>query len=438
MAKPKLCLIPAAQGSRFYSVLPSDGVGDFNFARASAATRINKYGLIETVAISQSRLNYPLIDGVVKGCPHHLLEPQRTNLVTYSEAFDNAYWTKSGSSVIPNTVISPDGTTNAFKLVEDSATSDHYVGTQAWTTASLNGQDYTISCFAKRGENNFIQLLFSGATHDLSNYANFDLLNGVVGSSSNGVAKIEAMENGWYKCSFTSPTINTVATSQSFIWKIESATSIKAESYQGDGTSGVYIWGAQAEQGSYATSYIPTQGSASTRDGDVCNGAGNEQVINSTEGVLYFEGSSFIDSNFKSFSLSNGSVSDGDDNRVMIGFQDSILYANVRVGNVYQFNETLTISIDNNNKIALKYKSNDFALWVNGNEVKTGNNGTTFSQGVLNTLQFADGRPTTSVFNGNTKQIQYYNTTLTDVELEYMTSYRSLNEMVTELNLNEL
>jgi hypothetical protein len=69
MAKPKLALIPAAQGSKFYSVLPSDGVGDFDFARASAATRINKYGLIETVASGQSRLNYPLIDGVVNGCP---------------------------------------------------------------------------------------------------------------------------------------------------------------------------------------------------------------------------------------------------------------------------------------------------------------------------------------------------------------------------------
>jgi hypothetical protein len=86
MAKPKLALIPAAQGSKFYSVLPSDGVGDFDFARASAATRINKYGLIETVASGQSRLNYPLIDGVVNGCPSHLLEPTRSNLIVNSQA----------------------------------------------------------------------------------------------------------------------------------------------------------------------------------------------------------------------------------------------------------------------------------------------------------------------------------------------------------------
>ena len=92
MAKPKLALIPATQGSKFYSVLPSSGVGDFTFSRNSAATRINKDGLIETVAVGKSRLNYPLIDGKVVGCPSHLLEPQRTNVFQRSEEFSNAYW----------------------------------------------------------------------------------------------------------------------------------------------------------------------------------------------------------------------------------------------------------------------------------------------------------------------------------------------------------
>ena len=85
MAKPKLALIPAAQGSKFYSVLPSSGVGDFDFTRSGSATRINSQGLIETVANGVSRLNYPLIDGKVVGCPSHLLEPQRTNLCTNSK-----------------------------------------------------------------------------------------------------------------------------------------------------------------------------------------------------------------------------------------------------------------------------------------------------------------------------------------------------------------
>jgi hypothetical protein len=81
MAKPKLALIPSTVGGSVYSVLPSNGDGDFNFSRASAATRINAQGLIETVAVGDNRLNYPLLDGTVQTCPHLLLEGQRTNLV---------------------------------------------------------------------------------------------------------------------------------------------------------------------------------------------------------------------------------------------------------------------------------------------------------------------------------------------------------------------
>ena len=106
MAKPKLALIPAAQGTKFYSVLPSDGSGDFDFTRGSVATRINAQGLIENVASGQSRLDYPLIDGVQKGCPHHILEPARTNSFPYSESFSNSDWTKSDATITSNSIMS--------------------------------------------------------------------------------------------------------------------------------------------------------------------------------------------------------------------------------------------------------------------------------------------------------------------------------------------
>jgi hypothetical protein len=80
MAKPKLALIPSAQGSKFYSVLPSSGVGDFDFTRSGSATRINSQGLIETVANGVSRLNYPMIDGVVKGCPTSYFRTRNSKL----------------------------------------------------------------------------------------------------------------------------------------------------------------------------------------------------------------------------------------------------------------------------------------------------------------------------------------------------------------------
>ena len=141
MAKPKLALIPASQGTKLYSVLPADGVGDFNFSRNTVATRINKDGLIETVASGVSRLNYPLIDGVVNGCPSHLLEPERLQKIQYSEDFSNAYWTKSGSSVASG-FLSPDGGLNAFKLVQDTSNSTHELNTVKSVTSGLN---YTYS-----------------------------------------------------------------------------------------------------------------------------------------------------------------------------------------------------------------------------------------------------------------------------------------------------
>ena len=125
MAKPKLALIPAAQGDKFYSVLPSDGVGDFTFARASTGTRIAPTGLIEEVPSGDSRLNYDLLNGKVVNCPHYLLEPASTNLITYSEDFSNSSWTKADSSITSNSVISPDGALNGYKLTENTSNSLH-------------------------------------------------------------------------------------------------------------------------------------------------------------------------------------------------------------------------------------------------------------------------------------------------------------------------
>ena len=131
MAKPNLALIPATIGDKVYSILPNDSVGDFDFDRASTATRINAQGLIEEVASGENRLNYSLLDGEVVGCPHLLLEDEATNLLQYSEDFSNAAWSKSNSSITSNSVISPDGTQNADKLIPNA-------------TSSVNKYIYTI------------------------------------------------------------------------------------------------------------------------------------------------------------------------------------------------------------------------------------------------------------------------------------------------------
>jgi len=226
----------------------------FDFSRGSSATVVNKDGLIETVGSGEPRIDYK---DNSKGAL--LLEPSRTNLITQSESFSNSYWAKARLTATSNSVISPDGTLNASKIFGDGSNSWKYINRNGFSL--INQNYYTFSVFAKADTLNYVQLILSGATAE--NYQNFDLLNGVIGSGSNVFdAKIETFVNGWYKCSMTVLATST-ATTDLFIDLADSSTMSRAGSFLTSG--GIYIYGAQLEQGSYATSYIPTSGSVVTR-----------------------------------------------------------------------------------------------------------------------------------------------------------------------------
>ena len=179
---------------------------------------------------------------------------------------------------------------------------------------------------------------------------------------------------------------------------------------------------AQLEQGSYATSYIPTQGGVVTRVADVCNNGANEQVINSTEGVLYAEISALaLTSSLEMLSLNDGTYN----NVVLFRYYDTSsndIQFQVKVGGSLQASILFTLSDAKVfNKIALKYKENDFALWVNGAKVGTDTSGTTFSAETLNKLSFNRGDGGNPFFS-KTKALAVYNTALTDAELQALTS----------------
>ena len=393
MAKPNLALIPAAQGTKFYSVLPSDGVGDFDFTRASAATRVNKDGLIETVASGQSRLNYPLIDGVVSGCPSHLLEPSRTNVLQYSQDFTNAYWINNGVTVNADQAISPDGTLNADLLTGVSGG----FGVVRFSTWSATNN--VASCFAKKASSStFIIKNASGGVGGVT----FDLDNGIITSVSTGFeGEIENYGNGWYRC----VAIDRDGRSGTFSLGVNGAS------------QSIYMWGSQLEQ-TYKTSYIPTTNSSVTRVAETANGAGDANTFNDSEGVLFAEISALAnDGTNRRISISDGSTSD----RIVLGYTASSNQLIVLVSSNSVSGVASIVNIDNSlqfNKIALKYKLNDFALWINGIEVLTDNS--LNSPIGLNDLSF-EGSEDLYDFYGNIKQIQYFNTALTDAELQALT-----------------
>ena len=432
MAKiPSIALIPSGyKATKIYSVLPVDGSADLTFDRGTSddQTRVNSNGLIEDVAVDVPRLDY--LDG---GCPSLLLEPATTNLVTYSEDFSDASWNKTNATISSNAVISPKGDLTADKLVEDSSNTSH----QTWLSTPVVGNDYSFSVFAKIGERRYFSLSFSDNVRYLSQYT-FDLQNGVLTDSYNysGVTsnyKIENYGNGWYRFELSSNySFSTNVYARIFLENTSTPATVPSNSYLGDGTSGIYIWGAQLEEQSYATSYVPSLGTNGVRAAETASATGLSSYINSTEGVLYAETSSLAnDGTDRVITLSNGTTSQ----RVTLFYSatsNRIEYSIVLGTLQASGNYTLTDATDFA-KIALKYKENDFALYVNGLLVAVDTNGSTFSSGTLTKLAFDVGNGTFP-FYGKTKDLRVYNEALSDLELARLSGFTSFLEMRSYLN----
>jgi len=363
----------------------------------------------------------PRID-YTNGTGSLLLEPQSTNLLPYSEDFTQ--WSASGNIDVPILVseISPSGESQCgFLNINNAASSTKFNYLVFSTTSNIHTQ----SVFIKYHSRQWFQFASGGTAY----YANFDIQNGVIGNVSACTATIEDYGNGWYKCSIT--TAIAVAPSNYAIVAIDSGTALRLPNSTGLGS--YYVWGAQMEVGDYVSSYIPTNGSTVTRLADVCNNAGSSDLINSTEGVLYAEISALSDSGTnRILGISNG----GDfNNSVLLRFSSASnrIQAQVRLGGVYQCSLNYDVSDATEfNKIAFKYKQNDFSLYVNGVERATDTSGNVITG--LDVLDFDIS--TTNEFYGKTKNLKVFKRAMSDGELYLLTvtQYQSYQEMATALN----
>ena len=336
---------------------------------------------ISNVSVKEvTRDNVPRIDYTGGGCPHILAEPQRTNLLTYSEDFSDSSWYQGNTSVIANDVISPDGSLTADKVTFNAVPNANIQRTAATTVTS--GIDYTFSFYAK-------------SDSSVSN------VNINMGTGDESIL----VTNEWQRFTKTvSSTGTTIATTL--------VTRNSVSSY-------IYIWGAQLEEGSYATSYIPTSGSTVTRNQDIFTRDGIGSLINSTEGVLFVQGSILSDDGTTQII----SLFEAASSRVSLTFSSTLNRIQFYVA-INGYTNSVTINAEGFtktevNKIALRYGANNYALFING--VKEGENttqGNTFTVGSLTELTLSN----TSPFYGKVKQLQVYKTALTDTQLAALTS----------------
>jgi hypothetical protein len=244
------------------------------YTGATNGTFVNRSGLIERATTDQPRFDHGPASRQSLGL---LVEESRENLLLRSEEFDNSYWAKIRASVVPNVITAPDGTLTADKLVEDTQVGPHHVNRVSFSFT--NGVSYTLSGYYKAAERTriIVQLGNNGAPFPSggAHAGSFDLATGLVIAAGTSLtsATITPVGDGWYRCSVTA-TAQATATDTIFAaFLVESGDT---SSYAGDGTSGIYIWGAQLEVGAFPTSYIPTTTTALTRpvDSAVIDGTG--------------------------------------------------------------------------------------------------------------------------------------------------------------------
>jgi hypothetical protein len=239
-----ICITPnGVKAGKLYSIKPTDGSGDLSVVRATSATRVDANGLIEI---------------------------PRTNLALRSEEFNDASWVKERITVSANATTAPDGTLTADKVIENTDNNSHRI---RQNLSSTSGLSYSLSSYIKAAGRTKARVFVGG----INAYCDFDLTSGtIIGSPINCTASIQNVGDGWYRCSI-SYLQNTTSGAQLHLFApLDSSGNF---SYTGNGVDGIFVWGAQLEEGVTATEYIPTTTSIRTRFAGITQDGGSASNI---------------------------------------------------------------------------------------------------------------------------------------------------------------
>ena len=359
---------------QYYTATTTDFL--FGYANAGSATIT-----IDNVSVKEVLGQEVVPDS---GCGSWLFEPQSTNLITYSEDFSQSFWTKQASVTLDKGYLAPDGTYNATKI--SGVIGSSYVVSQGGILSSSS----TKSIWAKTTSGTGV--IHLGANQNQSN-ASF------------------TVTNEWQRFEVTGTTTDVYAVD------FRNASTTLSE---------VLVWGAQGENLSYATSYIPTNGESNgvTRNQDVCNNGGSLASINSTEGTLYAEISTLNGDSGSNRTISLSDSTNGNQIRFYFPINiESQIIIRVDVGGstIYVFAYNI-ITSETPIKLAFRYSPNGMDFYVNGSLVSSSALVPSFTNN-LNSLQFrrGDGQFGADFF-GKTKALAVWKEALSDSELQSLTT----------------
>ena len=411
----------AAFGFGFGLPLGDSGDGpiiDWNFAgsgalpaalthtRASLATMYDAAGTLVTASSGSPRLTY---DPVTHSALGLLVEEQRTNLLTYSEALDNATWAKNGgASITANVATAPDGYLTADRLTVVTGASDSL---ESPGVSITSGTSYTATARLLLGTSTTVTLNMSNAaawSGGVNPAATFNLSTGAMtGVAANTTAKVEALPGGWFAVSITATAAATTTSSLRVVPVSSSSTTI--------------VWGLQLEAGAFATSYIPTGAASATRAADVvtCTGAAFSQWFNGSEGTFVVE-AVMPNSTVGSANIMNlVEARDASGNELIKAYQYETWFgAAIRHGGAVQADISGTKTAGVVETIAVAWAANDAAVAIRGALV--GTDATVSVPTGIDRLTLGTGSP--GAVACTIKRIRYWRKRLTNAQLQALTA----------------
>jgi hypothetical protein len=342
-----------------------------------------------------------------------LVEESRTNKVPYSNF--SAGFGETRTTLTTDQAVSPDGTENAAEITETTDTGAHYISTGSLTvTASTS---HTLSVFVKQGSGTRSAILRTN-NEGADDYVVFDFATESITETGNGAsnATSQSIGNDWYRISFTYT--QSADTSSGIIVGLSDSTTPSDDlpSYTGDGSSSIFVYGLQFEQGSFPTSYIKNEGTSGgvTRSADVASIPVADFGYNQSAGSLLFE---FEKNNTDGAYLLDfeGSVS----SQIQVVNDGDLRVRATRSPDVTLTLESPYVASVSTRKIAYTLKSGDHSAVLDGGSAQT--SASTNATSEISTLYIgSDGGA--DLINGHIKSIKYYPRRLSNAQLVELTS----------------